>query len=405
MQTHAAKADPPIPLAHREGGFRVSIRRLAFASLPLLIFGFLADRTLWAAPPAATQPATQPHQPSYLDQERDTQKEFKEEVEAMTPAVTLHRDALERISLDDGRVAVEIGGLEIPDHTRIDVSDSDGLGLAREQTRRFRRAVRPHPTLVLDRYDFDQTDPDAIWVTFLSAGTALVTLSGETLNRRIVFTENPDQLMLSIKEKDPQASPEKSYRNYTGRSMADLRNAHPAEYRQFLLPLIGKLTDTSWFIPGAADVYEIFSEIPADDASTAQLQTLLLSADSTVPAEREQALQQMEGMGARGVLAAMRFDAAKLAPEQQAAVATLIAHGRRARVADPAAARKDPDFLLNCLEIDGPGLKAAALRQLSSVLGKPVTFDVNLSGAAALAAVDALRVQILGDTANSDPSN
>ena len=67
-------------------------------------------------------------------------------------------------------------------------------------------------------------------------------------------------------------------------SLADLRNEHPAEYRKFLLPLLGKLMDVSRTLPGATDVYEVFKEIPADDASSAQVKSLLPRLDSTVPA-------------------------------------------------------------------------------------------------------------------------
>ena len=78
----------------------------------------------------------------------------------------------------------------------------------------------------------------------------------------------------------------------------------------------------------------------------------------------------------RGILAAMRTDVSTLTPEQQTALSGIIAGGRRAKVDDPKAARQDLDFLLDCLEMDTPDIKAAALRELATVLGKPVAFDL-----------------------------
>jgi hypothetical protein len=402
MQTALSNADRFLRRALRCGGVVRNRRGIKNACVLLGMLSFFSGRAL---PAPTTAPTTAPSDSgSYLDRERQTEKDAQDEVNSMTPAATVRRDALERLFVDDGRLAIEIGGLDAPELTRINVSDADGAWLALGRSRRFGRNGRMNPSLVLDRYDFDQTDPDALWGTHLSVGRGLISLNAESLRRRIIFTENPDRIFLTIIEKDPEAAPETSHATIGARSLTEMRNNYPAEYRAFLLPLIGKLSDVSRLLPGPTEVYEVFPDIPADNASSLELQSLLLTADSTIPEEREKARAQMEAMGARGVLAAMRMDTTALTPEQQTAVSALIAHGKRAKVTDVAAAKHDLDFLLDCMELDAPGVRAAALRELRNVVGKPVAIDPNSRGPEALAAVDALRKQLLGDPATTLPS-
>jgi len=401
MQTASSKTDRFFRRARRDGGIGPFRRGFKNAFLPLAMLCFFASRAL-----PAPAPTTAPSRfGTYLDRELQAEREAQDEYNSMAPTATVRRDALARLFMDDGRLAIEIGGMEVPELARINVSDADGVWLAlRRSGGRVGRNARMNPTLQLNRYDFDQTDPAALWVTYLSVGRGLISLSGESLRRRIIFSENPDRIFLTVVEKDPEAPPEAAHTMIAVRSLPEMRNNYPAEYREFLLPLIGKLTDVSKMLPGTTDVYEVFPDIPADDASSRELQSLLPAADSTVPAEREKARAQMEAMGARGILAAMRMDTADLTPEQQTAVSALIADGRRAKVPDIPAAKHDLDFLLNCLEMDAPGVRSAALRELRNATGKPLALDPNSRGPEALAAVDALRKQLLGDPATTEPS-
>jgi hypothetical protein len=341
-------------------------------------------------------PATSPV--GYLERGRENEREIQEECDGMKPAATMSRDAIARFFLENGRLAVEVGGFEAPTLTRINVSTSDGCWLVVEKSQHARRpAVRPRPMVLLDRYDFGQQDPDAIWASYANINSRSILISGESLQKRIIFNENPAATTLTVNDNDPAARDDSSHITLEATSLTDLRNKHPAEYRKFLLPLLGKLMDTASMLPGPTDVYEVFTEIPADNASSAQLKSLLPHLDSTVPAERQTATAQIEAMGARGILAAMRMDPSTLTPEQQTALSDFIGRGHRAKVDDPKTAKRNPDFLLDCLEIDAPGVQAAAVRELTKVLGKPIAFDTNLHGPAADAAVDSMRQEILGD--------
>jgi hypothetical protein len=347
-------------------------------------------------------PATAPV--GYLERGRENEHEIQDECNGMKPAATMTREALARFFFENGRLAVEVGGFEAPTLTRINVSNSDGTWLVVAKSQHARRAaVRPRPMVLLDRYDFGQQDPDAIWASYANINSRSILISGESLQKRIIFNENPNTTSLTVNDNDPSSRNASSHLTFEANSLADLRNQHPAEYRKFLLPLLGKLMDPSAMLPGPSDVYEVFDEIPADDVSSAQLKSLLPHLDSTVPAEREAATAQIDAMGARGILAAMRMDLSTLTPEQQTALLDVIGHGHRAKLDDPKAAKRDPDFLLDCLEMDAPGVKTAAVRELTKVLGKPIAFDASLHGPAADAAVDSLRQEILGD-ASTKPS-
>lgn len=321
----------------------------------------------------------------------------------MAITATLRRDAVARVFMDQGRLAVEIGGFEATELTRINVSDSSGIWLVLAKDTRGPRAARPRPMLLLDRYDFDQKDPDAIWATYLNVNPHSITLTGESLNTRINFSEKPQNAMLTVNATNPSAKMRRT--TLQANSLADLRNRYPAEYREFLQPLLGKLTDISWMLPGATDVYDVFDKIPADDAASRELKSLLPALDSTVPAERTAATDRIEAMGARGILAAMRMDLSTMTPEQQTALSDVIARGRRAKVENAEAARRDPGFLLDCLEVDAPGVRAAAVRALMEVTGRPVAFDEKLRGTAAEAAADALRKDILGNLPTTEPGD
>jgi len=372
----------------------------------LLSICFTSPFVLGAGP----QTAPAGSEPVYLERERDNEREIQQEVNEMTPAATMSREALARFFLEDGRLAVEIGGYEAQQLTRVNVSNSEGIWLVVEKSQHTRRAVRPRPMLLLDRYDFDQHNPDAIWATHTNINARLILISGESLQKRIIFNENPNATSLTVNDTNPAAmngpaAPSGSaHMTFEAPSLAELRSEHPAEFRKFLLPLLGKLMDTSLMLPGATDAYEVFNDIPADDASSAELKSLLPQLDSTVPAERQAASARIQAMGARGILAAMRIDSATLTPEQQTALSGVMALGRRAKVADARAARHDVHFLLDCLEIDAPGVKAAALRELAKIVGKPIAFDPNLRGPAADAAADALRLEILRDAPATQPA-
>ena len=246
---------------------------------------------------AATHPT---FAPSYLDQQRQNERDTQDEINSYPITATLHRDAVARVFMDHGRLAVEIGGFEAPELSRINVSDSPGAWLVLAKDSRGPRAVRPRPMLLLNRYDFDQKDPNAIWATYLNVNPHSISLTGESLEMRIIFSEKPHDAMLSVNALNPDPKARLKHTTFQAHSLAELRNRHPVEYRQFLQPLLGKLTDISWMLPGTSDVYEVFNDIPADDASSREVKSLLPALDSTVPAERTAAMERIEEMGGAG---------------------------------------------------------------------------------------------------------
>jgi hypothetical protein len=140
--------------------------------------------------------------------------------------------------------------------------------------------------------------------------------------------------------------------------------------------------------PGAGDVYGVFTEVQADQQVTQKIEALLPELDSPSSPIRDAASQRLMALGPAGVLAALRLDSSALTDEQRGRLGELVARHRRRDLADPAAARKDPNFLADCLEYDDPAVRRAAKATLERAVGQPVPVDITLTGDALTRAVD-----------------
>lgn len=184
-------------------------------------------------------------------------------------------------------------------------------------------------------------------------------------------------------------------------SIAELRAAHVAEFRTYVVPMLAKVSDLSWLTPGAADVYAAFPDLPADPAVTAQLTALLPDLDGDVAAARDAAAERLMALGPAGALAALRTDATALSVEQRGQLGRLLAAHRR-RGLPAADARQDPAFLLDALEYPDPTVRAAAKTALEAVVGQPLAFDPTLAGEPLGRAADAARIRVAEWTAAAD---
>jgi HEAT repeat protein len=122
-----------------------------------------------------------------------------------------------------------------------------------------------------------------------------------------------------------------------------------------------------------------------------RLETLLPDLDSPAFPVRDSASSRLEALGPAGVLAALRADVSNLTDEQRGRLAAFIRQNRNRTFEDPAAARKDVNFLIDALEYDDPAVRAAAREQLGQIFGHTVKFDVALTGDALTTAIDDLR--------------
>ncbi|HYO11248.1 MAG TPA: hypothetical protein VER17_19950, partial [Tepidisphaeraceae bacterium] len=155
--------------------------------------------------------------------------------------------------------------------------------------------------------------------------------------------------------------------------LVQLFNDHQPETRLYLVPLLAELGRGDLLRPRPGDVYRAFPSIPPDPKVSRQVRDLLPALDSTESTERDAAVAKVEALGAPALLAVARLDPSELTPEQSSRLGALLA--RHSTWTDPAAAARDPDFLVDCLEDDDPAVRAAALDALRPLARREVRFD------------------------------
>ncbi|WP_206294688.1 hypothetical protein [Humisphaera borealis] len=276
--------------------------------------------------------------------------------------------------------------------------------------------VRPPSTSVsLNRFDLNVKDDETIWSTSASQSSTYLSISGQSVLGRVSFSQNNSTRLnagairtqpVRVTVYEWQAGPrQKSVFTAGADSIDKLRAQHPAEFRKYVVPLFRKFSDMSWMTPGASDAYGVFGEITPDPQMAARVQALLPELDSDSFATREAAARQLMELGPAGVLAALRMEPASLSDEQKGQLGRLIAAHRRRYIANPDEARRDPNFLADCLEHPDFAVREAAKLSLEKVLNKPLTFDPKLTGDALQAAADDVRKLVQELTPATQPAD
>jgi hypothetical protein len=177
--------------------------------------------------------------------------------------------------------------------------------------------------------------------------------------------------------------------------LSRLRRERHEEVRTYLEPMLIEVCGGARnpLRPQAGDVYRAFESIPADSAALERVKRIVDSFDALEPAAREAASQQLNQLGRAEVLAAVRLDRTELSAEQSLRLDAFVA--RHSGVSDLGAARRDPLFLVDCLEDDDRAVRAAALLQLRQVTGQAIEFDLDAAPAQRAAAAAALVTQFL----------
>jgi hypothetical protein len=159
--------------------------------------------------------------------------------------------------------------------------------------------------------------------------------------------------------------------------LAQLRRDRHGEVRTYLEPMLIEICGGARnpLRPQAGDVYRAFELIPADSAALERVKRIVDSFDALEPAAREAASQQLNQLGRAEVLAAARLDRTELSAEQSLRLDAFVA--RHSAVTDIAAGRRDPLFLIDCLEDDDRAVRAAALLQLRQAAGHAIEFDLD----------------------------
>jgi len=312
-------------------------------------------------------------------------------------------DALLQFRMVKGVLEVQTAALPVADQSRIKVEGSDAVWIGCRQPQNFNVGFPGAPlavattTSTITRVDPDVKNDDEVWSTYINVSGDNFWIMGQSVSGRININQSNGQINVTVMEwtSGPGGNIQTSVLlNARAGSIGQLRTDHPDEFRKYVLPLLAKLSDMQWLRPGAADVYVTFPQIPADEQVTRKIRALLPDLDSDAFPVRDAASTQLAALGPAGVLAALRMDWTELSDEQRSRLLALVNDHHRREVPDPAAARRDLNFLADCLEYDDPAVRSAAREAIEQTLGQPVSFDVQSTGDARIAAVDAVRKQI-----------
>lgn len=311
---------------------------------------------------------------------------------------TVKLDALIHFWLYNGLLHAQSADVATPTQVRIGVDGSKAVWtLLRPHGAGFASLTR------IERYDFDAKDEE-LWNSRVMIGEGFVTLSAQSLYGNTTLWQNASGVNVRVAEFGQWGQPQNVVFTGQARSMLQLRAEHPQEFRTHVVPLLSRFSDLSFLLPGPADVYGVFVEIPADQMIVQSIARILPELDADDPVDRDAGSAKLRELGSAGVLAALRWDTTDLSEEQKLRLESFIGCFRRRPIADPAAQRRNVDFLIDCLEYDDQTVRTAAKSELEKQAGHPINFDPSMTGKEAAKAADALRKQLLTPPDNALPA-
>jgi hypothetical protein len=141
-----------------------------------------------------------------------------------------------------------------------------------------------------------------------------------------------------------------------------------------------------------ATAWQAFAgEMKPDPAMTSRLKELLPILDEDSFQRRDLALRSLRKKGLPMALAILHLDRTGLSDQQNSLLETALAPFQPQRAVDAEKLKSDADFLMDCLYLDDPTIREAAMEGLRRKLGTAIEFDLSADFDARCAAIDALR--------------
>jgi hypothetical protein len=316
---------------------------------------------------------------------------------AAAPSARL--DQLIRVRLIDGILQFEWIGARMP--------GSKSQYASGPEARWSVRAPRPIRgvavgTIELERPAAGVRDSLSYWSIFVSYAPDRLYISGYRGGRAITettlrFTQTPDGAVHLVVI-NPVT---RTFTQARAASIVELRAQHPQLVRQTLVPLLRQISGDDPLLPGATDVYRVFTEVSPDSKTIDAVQALLPVLGDPAFATRERASARLEALGADAVCAALRLDLTQLLPEQSMRIERLLALHTHRAITDPQHARRDPAFLADCLEFDDDRVRWLARRELEQLIGRAIPMHHAPTPEEWSAAADVVRARLSQAAARS----
>jgi hypothetical protein len=187
-------------------------------------------------------------------------------------------------------------------------------------------------------------------------------------------------------------------------TLPDLRREHPYEFEKYLRPLFRQFRqDEAIFAVEDRIAWQVMSDDwrPPPDLA-ARLNSLVAQLNSNEFSQRQAAQESLRRIGEPAALMLRSADRRDWTAEQNSRVNKFL--GEFFPLSDDQAKMlgRDVNFLLDCLTSDDPALRAATLVHLDRLLGRKIECNLDQSPADRLAAVGALRRQLIPQPTTRD---
>lgn len=192
------------------------------------------------------------------------------------------------------------------------------------------------------------------------------------------LTSAPDEMLALLVRRIDNDSGEAtlSFRG-TAADLQSLRRRYPTETNLYLRPVFEKLGQLSpLFTADQRVAWQVLGVLPElTDGERAELDRILTGLEADRFADRQRAQAALRALGQRGALAVRTLDRSRLTPNQNAELDAFLAAYSPLTDAEVQRLAASPEFLLDCLELDVPELRAAAWQRLRPLHAWPAGLD------------------------------
>ena len=182
----------------------------------------------------------------------------------------------------------------------------------------------------------------------------------------------------------------------TGRDFLSFLSEHPEATAQYVRPLFRALGQEPVFTPDPLTSWQVFSDLWTPDATALRkVKGILPKLDAEDYHARDAALAELQQLGREGASVLLHLDRSTLTAEQNARIDRALGPYSRLSTKEAFRLRSTPEFLLDCLYSDDLAIRKSALNRLRTITRPDLQFDVTADAPARVAAVAALRQQLL----------